>query len=504
MSIIDKVTSHLPGPLGKGPPGVPAPHNVSWNTPHEQVHRGAGQNGFPGRGDPGAHGHGPHGHGPQGNGPHGLGPPGVGRPSGLLPPVPPGPGSDPRGGPPGVDRPSGNGWGPPPGAGPGRPDAPGHHGHGAERPNGPGWAPGQERPAGPGNPAPGQGVERPVPGTPGQVIRDVIGLPPGPQAPGSPHGGQQPAGVHGGPHGSAGVAPQGAPVAVLAAGAASQPASAMTAQVAHLAHAPGIAPRADAHAQAAQVAPGVRADAAATPAALAPAGARPDAVVVPRTLDPGTASLQRNHAATVATVASFATAAQGTTAANAPGSTAAPAAATAATQAASPAVAGSTVATPPPVAQAADARNPGNPLAVNDRGLPARADAAGHTGENAQRRGLERRMRSLPGGLSTLLLALGAQGHAGSNAHDRAAAERELREAVLQWLFWLLAIIAYGCIAFAVIALLPSGSLGPLDGLAPRRGWTGGFVVAGLFTAIGAWWFARRMSRGADQDRGGG
>ena len=87
-------------------------------------------------------------------------------------------------------------------------------------------------------------------------------------------------------------------------------------------------------------------------------------------------------------------------------------------------MAGSTVATPPPVAQAADARNPGNPLAVNDRGLPARADAAGHTGENAQRRGLERRMRSLPGGLSTLLLALSAQGHAGSSAHDRAAADR--------------------------------------------------------------------------------
>lgn len=316
-----------------------------------------------------------------------------------------------------------------------------------------------------------------------------------------------------GHQGQAGAPVSGAALALLQAGSAPQSTPTMPAISAQAAtqgavpqtHAPALAqapaamPRADANVHAPQVAAGARADASAAPAALAPAAARPDAAPMQRAQDPGLAATQRTQAA-AATMASPTAAAQGTTATGAAGNTAA--LATAATTAPATAVAGSTAATAPPVAQAADARNPGNPLAVNDRGLPARADAAGHTGENVQRRGLERRIRSLPGGLSTLLLALGAQGHTGNAAHDRAAAERELREAAMQWVFWLLAIIAYGCIGFAVIALLPSGSLGPLEGLAPERGRTAGLAMTGLVTALGAWWFARRMARGTGGEGG--
>src|SRR5690606_32257281 len=123
MSIIDRVTSHLPGPLGKGPAGLPAPHNMSWGSPHEQAHGGEGHRGFPGRPEPGA----------RGQGPDGLGPPGLLRHGGPIPGPPPGPAPAPPGMPPGVDRPAGTGWSP-----------------GPERPQGP-QLPGLPPPAGPGH-----------------------------------------------------------------------------------------------------------------------------------------------------------------------------------------------------------------------------------------------------------------------------------------------------------------------------------------------------------------
>ena len=97
-----------------------------------------------------------------------------------------------------------------------------------------------------------------------------------------------------------------------------------------------------------------------------------------------------------------------------------------------------------------------------------------------------------------------AAGHAGAAGQDAADAERELREALLQWLFWLLAVIAYGCVGFAIVALLPPGSLG--DAVpAGDRGGAGGFALAGLVAALGAWAFARAMARGrAEHDADGG
>ena len=68
----------------------------------------------------------------------------------------------------------------------------------------------------------------------------------------------------------------------------------------------------------------------------------------------------------------------------------------------------------------------------------------------------------------------------------------------------LLAVIAYGCVGFAIVALLPPGSLG--DAVpAGDRGWAGGFALAGLVAALGAWAFARAMARGrAEHDADGG
>lgn len=466
MSIIDRVTSHLPGPLGKGPAGLPAPHNMSWGSPHEQAHGGEGHRGFPGRPEPGA----------RGQGPDGLGPPGLLRHGGPIPGPPPGPAPAPPGMPPGVDRPAGAGWGP----GPERPQGPGNPAPGAERPGGNGWDAGKPGSA---TPAPGQGGERPVPLAPGQIIRDVLGAPrqlpvhqpmapQGPQVPGSP----QPAGP-----GHGGLANG------LLAGTATPLSAQQLAQVAQMPLPPAGAPRADAGAP---QAPTQRADALAhgqvTPGMRTDAGqlaARPaDAGPVPRAQDAALANLQRASTAPASPATTTAVAA-------APGatqaSTTAPATAAAAT------IAGSTMASAPPTAaQAAEARTAANPLAVNDRGLPARPDAAGYTGEGPQRRGLDRRPRVLAGGLSSLLVALGAQGHTGASGRDPAAVERERREATMQWLFWLLAIIAYGCLAFAIVALLPVG--GQVLGDSART-WTGGSALFGLLTAAGAWLLAKRL-----------
>ncbi|GGJ96325.1 hypothetical protein [Luteimonas terricola] len=186
-----------------------------------------------------------------------------------------------------------------------------------------------------------------------------------------------------------------------------------------------------------------------------------------------------------------------------PATTAANAAATTNAAAIATAAAGTTMATAPAAqaaTQAVEARSV-NPLIAADRGqVIARTDIAGtYTGEGPYRRGLRRAAKSLPGGLSTLLIALGAQGNTGAAGRDPAAIERELRAAMMQWLFWLLAIIAYGCVAFAIIGLLPPGSLGggrvtPVD----NRAWIGGFALAGLVAGLGAWWFARGMAHRND------
>ena len=497
MSIIDKATTNLSNLLGRGPPGVGGPHNVSWGTSHDRSHGGEGPRGFPGGPGSGGLNHGTQ----RPGGSTGQGPPG-------LPGLPTPPGLPGMPGTPGTDRP-----GPAPGYGHGvdRPGGPGHPGQGADRPNGPGnpgygvdrpTAPvhpghGADRPNAPVHHGPGADRPNPAPG-PGQLIRDLLAvprqapsqLPSHAQAPGTPgpaHPVPAQAGALPQPPGLSGQmmgATLAAGPSAAQSGAAGHPVMTASTQVplaqqapAQLAAAAG--PRADVAAQAAQ--------------------ARADAL--PQ--DTGMAHLQRTS---VAAPAPSANAPATSSAANPPGAatTGATTAANTAAAAAAAVVAGSTMASAPlAAAQAADVRSPGHPLAVNDRGAPARPDAAGYTGEGPQRRGLERSARTLPGGLSTLLTALGAQGHTGASGRDRAAAERELRESVMQWLFWLLAIIAYGCIAFAVVGLVPAGSLGGIERLVPEGRSGIGFVLAGLLAGAGAWWFARGLARGG-RDPGDG
>ena len=157
------------------------------------------------------------------------------------------------------------------------------------------------------------------------------------------------------------------------------------------------------------------------------------------------------------------------------------------------------------MAQATEPRNV-NLIPGADRGQAlARPEGTGtYTGEGPQRRALRGSLRTLPGGLTGLLTALGAQGHTAAGGRDPRAVERELRETMMQWMFWLLAIIAYGCVAFALIGLMPTGSLGGIGGIggiasgggAGGRAWIAGIALAGLIAGAGAWWFARGIARG--------
>lgn len=444
----------LLGALAKGPP-LPRPHGTNWGVDHRQRHDGDGGKGFP------------------------LG--GGGRPD------------HPLGGPPGLNRPDQANFGnarPPGIARPDQPQSGNAMPPGIDRP---GLVPGT--PAGGNHPNPGQV------GTPGQSpVLDVVGQLPRqlPVGPGHHHhhGPQTgPVQLPAPPMAMAGSQPQPLQQAPAAPGhvqgqagpAAPAQAPAPAAQVPLQAQVPA-APRADPVQQAMmQPAQPGQAPRAETAQALPP---RAEAAPVPRgeaAAGERMAMLQR------AAAAPMPLATQATTVAN-------PAAVNQAALTA--AAAGTTMATAPAATQAAnqaaDSRGV-NPLVAADRAqVVARPDIAGtYTGEGPYRRGLRRAARALPGGLSTLLLALGAQGHAGASGRDPAAAERELREALMQWLFWLLAIIAYGCLAFAVIGLLPPGSLGgatPASG--GGRAWAGGFALAGLVAGLGAWWFARGMARG--------
>ena len=63
----------------------------------------------------------------------------------------------------------------------------------------------------------------------------------------------------------------------------------------------------------------------------------------------------------------------------------------------------------------------------------------------------------------------------------------------MQWLFWMLAVIAYGCLAVAIVALVGSNS--HMFDYEASRSYTGWLALFGLLTGTVAWLLARRMSR---------
>jgi len=150
---------------------------------------------------------------------------------------------------------------------------------------------------------------------------------------------------------------------------------------------------------------------------------------------------------------------------------------------------GLTVATAP-TNPAADTR--GVILPAHDAATSQRAEnamnPAGHTLAGAQRR-QRSRMSSMPqGGLARLLWAVGAAGYTSEGRED--GTEHEVRRA-MQWLFWIFALVTYGCLAVAIVTFVNSdGRL--LDSVADRNSttWLAG---CGLVTGLVAWLIGRRL-----------
>ncbi|MGH8819143.1 MAG: hypothetical protein ACREX5_21285 [Achromobacter pestifer] len=155
------------------------------------------------------------------------------------------------------------------------------------------------------------------------------------------------------------------------------------------------------------------------------------------------------------------------------------------------AAAGLTMATAA-VTPSVDAR--GVMLPANDAVAALRGEnmlnPAGHTLDGAQRRGLRSRLQSMPsGGLARLLWAMGAIGHAGD---DEVRSERDIQRA-MQWLFWMLAVIAYGCLAAAIVVFV--GGDGHIADDIVAQGRTRWLAAFGLATGAFAWWLARHLGR---------
>lgn len=142
----------------------------------------------------------------------------------------------------------------------------------------------------------------------------------------------------------------------------------------------------------------------------------------------------------------------------------------------------------------------GAPLAVADRPGHVQLEGmtGGYTADGPGRRTWRRRVNRL----RTSMLQLLAQARRGG-ADQRARATYTLdalqgrRGAgawfALPWLFWLLAVVAYGCLALALIALTPSAAVEVLPAGNP---WVGRIALGvGLAAAAGSWWLARRSRR---------
>ena len=216
---------------------------------------------------------------------------------------------------------------------------------------------------------------------------------------------------------------------------------------------------------------------------------RADAAHLAQQAPPGSAQMTaRADAATLAAARAAALA----TAAAAPGTLAQAAALTPAGNPLALAIPGLTVATAP-TNPAADAR--GMILPTHDAATSQRAEnamnPAGHTLAGTQRRQRSGRMSSMPqGGLARLLWAVGAAGYTSEGRED--GTEREIRRAV-QWLFWILTLIAYGCLAGALVVFV--GSDGRLaDSMADRNS-TATLAMCGLAAGVIAWGVGRWVSR---------
>ena len=145
-----------------------------------------------------------------------------------------------------------------------------------------------------------------------------------------------------------------------------------------------------------------------------------------------------------------------------------------------------------PQAQAPGVPQPGT--AALDAGGPVRAELTGTGTYTAEGPGLRRRERMKVGAqqMGQWILAA-AQGRLHLvRPHDDS---RHEAERVFQWLFWVLAIVAYGSLGLVLVAFLLS--FGELPAAPTLRRWTGEFAFTGLLAAVGAWWLGRQLTRAA-------
>lgn len=134
------------------------------------------------------------------------------------------------------------------------------------------------------------------------------------------------------------------------------------------------------------------------------------------------------------------------------------------------------------------------PLAANDRIVQPRGEGGPgtptYTGEGPARRA-SRRGGGVDNATMTHWLWSFGRGGVHRPTHDREPDRVVVR--ALQWLFWVLTVIAYVCLAMAIVLMLPSGSLE--GGRAGGAGGGGIALLLGVCVAAGAWWLGRRLNR---------
>ena len=117
-----------------------------------------------------------------------------------------------------------------------------------------------------------------------------------------------------------------------------------------------------------------------------------------------------------------------------------------------------------------------------------------YTGTGPARRG--GRLDGFQSTLQRMRSALDADGENDDTRERERRPDKDIWFA-LQWMFWILAVVAYGCLALALIAFLPSGAaVIDINRIHP---WASTMVLlGGLAAAAAAWWLARRLMRKAD------
>ena len=152
------------------------------------------------------------------------------------------------------------------------------------------------------------------------------------------------------------------------------------------------------------------------------------------------------------------------------------------------------LAAPPPQA-IADARALG--ITGNERAPVTRSDVVMtpvYTGTGPARRG------GRLDGFQSALQRMRSAADAENDDDDTPARERRADKNTwfaLQWMFWILAVVAYGCLALALIAFLPAGAaVIDINRIHPWASTT--VLLGGLAAAAAAWWLARRLMRKMD------